>query len=301
MHELFIYNIYSGKGISKARLNKIIRHIRSIYPDIVLCPTKQRGDAYTYTTTYINTTKLIFVLGGDGTIHETVSAMINANKDIPICLIPNGTMNDLAKSLNLPKNYKDAIALASTTLPYPINVLQVNNTYSVYACAIGRFAHTSYSTKQLSKKALGKLAYFFTALSDLFYYKPIRAKITVDGKTFTDVFALIVIVLGKYIAGFKILRDTPSHTNATLVTINENPTKRNCSLTSAINISKFFVKGIHDQQQYSHINLHPFHSLIIELDNEYPIVVDGEKIVSKTFHIITINNKVKIFSPLSKK
>ena len=37
----------------------------------------------------------ITVVGGDGTINEVVSGMVESNKTIPLCILAAGTVNDL--------------------------------------------------------------------------------------------------------------------------------------------------------------------------------------------------------------
>lgn len=46
--------------------------------------------------------------GGDGTLNETVGAVLHLDERIPIGYIPSGTTNDFARSLGIPKDMIEA-------------------------------------------------------------------------------------------------------------------------------------------------------------------------------------------------
>ena len=53
----------------------------------------------------------IVVSGGDGTIHEVISAMLHRpdKKTLPIGIIPNGTGNDLSYSFSIKEDIQRAL------------------------------------------------------------------------------------------------------------------------------------------------------------------------------------------------
>ena len=48
--------------------------------------------------------QLVVCSGGDGTIDEVVTGMMQREHEIPIGYIPTGTTNDFANSLHIPKD-----------------------------------------------------------------------------------------------------------------------------------------------------------------------------------------------------
>ena len=48
-------------------------------------------------------------MGGDGTLNETVNGLAQAGKEIKFGFVPLGTVNDLARALNIPLQPEDAI------------------------------------------------------------------------------------------------------------------------------------------------------------------------------------------------
>lgn len=66
----------------------------------------------------------VVVAGGDGTM--ACAASVLAGRDMPLALLPLGTMNMLAKDLGVPLDLDAAIANIATGRPKPIDVGEVN-------------------------------------------------------------------------------------------------------------------------------------------------------------------------------
>ena len=66
-----------------------------------------------------------------------------------------------------------------------VDVCKVNNEYFNFVCAAGAFSDISYVVKRGSKKILGKLAYYFYALSQIFKRKMIEAEIETENEKFS--------------------------------------------------------------------------------------------------------------------
>lgn len=60
-------------------------------------------------------TDVIAVYGGDGTLHEAARALVGS--PIPLCILPGGTSNALAKQLRIPHNLAEALKLALVPQP----------------------------------------------------------------------------------------------------------------------------------------------------------------------------------------
>lgn len=51
----------------------------------------------------------VVVSGGDGTVNSIASILLDNNIDIPVGVIPAGTCNDFARSLNIPTDMKKCL------------------------------------------------------------------------------------------------------------------------------------------------------------------------------------------------
>ncbi len=73
---------------------------------------------------------VLLIGGGDGTIRTAARHLIG--KDIALGIIPLGTMNRLAKDLEIPLRLEDAVAYLASATPSQIDVAKVND--SIFLC-----------------------------------------------------------------------------------------------------------------------------------------------------------------------
>lgn len=132
---------------------------------------------------YLNEAKhdVIIPVGGDGTIRETVKVLLDYPRT-PLCILPFGTGNLLAKSLGLPLEPVKALELIATGSLSRLNVIKANNSVSLVAVGIGLDSLIMTTTPSLHKKLLGMLAYFIQGLLHWFKLDKKRFRLTVDDK-----------------------------------------------------------------------------------------------------------------------
>ena len=103
---LFIVNPKAGKGAYKANFGETLftMHSAGIVPTVRF--TARRGDATDIAKNESEGYEIICCLGGDGTLSEVIEGVVQIPEvqRPPIGYIPLGTANDVATTLNLPKN-----------------------------------------------------------------------------------------------------------------------------------------------------------------------------------------------------
>lgn len=166
-HLLFIYNPNAGKGKIKQNLSDILDIFVKEGYSISIYPSQGRLDAKKYVTRHGEKYKLIVCSGGDGTINEVVSGVMELQKKPSIGYIPAGSTNDFAQSLELPKNLLKAAAVAVTGTAFPVDVGEFNNETFIYIAAFGAFTEVSYTTSQDKKNLFGHSAYIMEGLRSL--------------------------------------------------------------------------------------------------------------------------------------
>ena len=140
----------------------------------------------------INDKDLIICSGGDGTLNQVVSGMIDGNVNIPLGYIPSGSTNDYANTLGLSFNMKESVNNIVAGKPHALDVGCFNKEdYFNYVASFGIFTAASYNTPQTSKNMFGNLAYLFSGIADIANSKPIQLACEMDG----------VRVDGEYILG----------------------------------------------------------------------------------------------------
>jgi len=86
-----------------ARVRDVIASALSSAVELDVAPTKQRGHATHLTAGAIHDgVDAVFVLGGDGTVNETIQAL--AGTDTLLGIIPGGSTNVFARALGLPND-----------------------------------------------------------------------------------------------------------------------------------------------------------------------------------------------------
>lgn len=156
---LFIYNPHSGRGKIKNNLLGIIDvFVKSGY-EVTVYPTQYSGDGKRAVIQRNEGYDLIVCSGGDGTLDEVVTGMMQSGEKIPIGYIPAGSTNDFAKSLGIPSSMSKAARIAVEGKEYLCDVGGFNNDVFVYVAAFGVFTDVSYDTDQHMKNMLGHMAY----------------------------------------------------------------------------------------------------------------------------------------------
>ena len=146
---------------------------------------------------------LVVCSGGDGTIDEVVTGMMQRDKRDPIGYIPTGTTNDFANSLHIPKGLLRAADNAVNGTLFPCDVGKFNDDIFVYIAAFGLFTDVSYQTKQEMKNVLGHLAYVLEGAKRIFNVPSYRIKVTHDGETLEDEFIFGMVTNSRSVGGFR--------------------------------------------------------------------------------------------------
>ena len=201
---LFIYNPHAGKELLKPKLSDIIDIFVKAGYEVVAYPTQSYRDAYRKVSEYDSDEyDLVVCSGGDGTIDEVVTGMMQRDKREPIGYIPTGTTNDFANRLHIPKGLLRAADNAVNGTLFPCDVGKFNDDIFVYIAAFGLFTDVSYQTKQEMKNVLGHLAYVLEGTKRLFNVPSYRIKVTHDGETLEDEFIFGMVTNSRSVGGFR--------------------------------------------------------------------------------------------------
>ncbi len=174
---LFIINPISGKGNSQNLINQINALINKDIYDACFEETKYRGHAYKITEHFLSKgIKKFVAIGGDGTVNEIGSAIINT--DSMLGIIPVGSGNGLARCLSIPLDIKKAIQILNNPAIQKIDAGQINDKYFFCNAGVGFDAHVG---KIFNKnEARGFKNYIKITIREYLTYKPRKYKIEFD-------------------------------------------------------------------------------------------------------------------------
>jgi len=267
----FIYNPHAGKEHIKGKLSGIIQVLSEAGYEVTVYPTKGYLDATEKIMNLRDEYELVVCSGGDGTLDEVVTGMMQREKKPPIGYIPAGTCNDFARSLEIPSDMSKAAEIAVTGKEFTFDVGSFNENHFIYIAAFGIFTDVSYSTKQEYKNALGQMAYILEGMKSLYNIKSYYMRITSDEMCFEGDFLFGMITNSKSVGGFKsvigqnVVFDDGVY-EVTFIRRPKNPAELQEILTA------FVTKEINNKYMYS------FRSSRIEVEAREPVpwTLDGE-------------------------
>lgn len=119
--------------------------------------------------------------GGDGTLTRAMARAIEL--DVPIGLVPLGTFNDLARTLNVPFDVAGACATIGAGKTRTIDVARVNGVYYASEASIGVSSRIARIQTSGDKRRFGALAVVATAFQAFRYVRPMHVTLSFDGKS----------------------------------------------------------------------------------------------------------------------
>ncbi|MBQ2934964.1 MAG: YegS/Rv2252/BmrU family lipid kinase, partial [Lachnospiraceae bacterium] len=164
---LFIVNPHAGKGLIKNHLLSILNTLTEAGYLVTTYITQSQGDAIQVTRERERDYDLVVCSGGDGTLDEIVTGMMQSGFQTKIGYIPAGSTNDFAKSLKLPSTMKKAAEIVAADNTYACDVGVFNEDVFVYVAAFGIFTEVSYGTPQELKNMLGHTAYLLEGMKQI--------------------------------------------------------------------------------------------------------------------------------------
>ena len=151
----FIYNPYSGKGTIKTKAPDIINVLTAAGYEVTVRPTQCQLDASETAMRICSTSHseydMILCSGGDGTLNEVISGIMQSEHKLPIAYIPSGTTNDFARSLNIPDDPDKALSAILSGQKVPVDIGGFNDRKALFTSPHSerlQMSHTKHRSRQ---------------------------------------------------------------------------------------------------------------------------------------------------------
>ena len=179
---LLIFNPAAGVSKKKPRAFRIADWFATKGYDVTVMATEKQNDAKEFAARRAEEYDLVVCCGGDGTLNEVITGMMESGCRKPIGYLPAGTTNDMARTLRLPANVKKAVKVVAEESAVPQDIGSFNGTrYFTYIASFGAFTSASYATPQWLKNRLGHFAYVLDGIRSVGEIRPYRASVVRDG------------------------------------------------------------------------------------------------------------------------
>jgi YegS/Rv2252/BmrU family lipid kinase len=147
----------------------------------------------------------IVVAGGDGTFARAIGTALAFG--LPIGLVPLGTFNDLARTLEVPFDVGDACDTIAAGHTRTIDVARVNDAYYVTEASIGVSSRVARLQKARDKQRFGVLTVLLSAFAALRFLRPFHALVSYDDATVRMRTVQLTVANSNHFGGFITVAD----------------------------------------------------------------------------------------------
>lgn len=272
---ILIVNPSSGGEKAKEYEKFAKQKLGSLFDTVKVQYTKKSGDAKKFAREAAeNHYDSVIVMGGDGTVNEGISGIAEQDYRPNFGFFPLGTVNDLARALDIPLNPQEAIENFSLEKKRSLDVGKINRSYFMNVVAIGTIPEAIHEVESEEKTKMGPLAYLVAALKELIHTESHLFKLVIDGKVKKIESSTLVIGLTNSIGGFEQLLPKAKVDDGKLHLF----FLRDSSFLDTIKTVPDLLKGVHastDNIEY-HSSKHLMISLIDEQEELFTNI-DGDK------------------------
>lgn len=292
---LLIINPKAGLERTQHNLNKLVGQLilEEIVDHVDVFYTKKKDDAYQRALSSHNNYDFILSYGGDGTVNEVISGIIESESDIPLIIYPGGTVNDFATHLNMPKNQMEFLKVIKKKNIKNVDVGKINDHYFANVISCGMFSDISFQVSAEDKAKFGPLAYYLTGIRQ--FPKQISTNmhlhITTKEEVFDEDASLFMITNTSQVGGIKNITPEANIQDGLLDLL----IIRKCQAYELIQIIRDYALDNLVENPYIHYVQSSY--IKIESDSELIYDVDGEIGTGFPMEISLSHNKLKVYMP----
>lgn len=280
---LFVYNPNSGKALIKNKIADILDiFVKAGYMPIAY-PTQSYQDAHRIIKEYQGAYDLLVCSGGDGTLDEVVTAVMESGKKVPVGYIPAGSTNDFARSLRISQDMLKAAYMAVNGEVFPCDIGEFNGDTFVYVAAFGMFTDVSYETSQGVKNVLGQMAYVLEGMKRIYNIPSYNMKFTYGDQVHEGNYLFGMITNTRSVGGFKniVRQDVVFDDGEFEVTLIRRP-------DNILELQEIIASLLIEQIDSKYMTSFKTDKLIIECKEDVAWTLDGEFGGEHTY--VEINN-----------
>ncbi len=240
MKMLLIVNPKAGMTKGKTAFFDIVQIFCKAGYEVTCAITQHKGHATTLVKEAEGRFDLIVCCGGDGTLNEVATGIMELENKIPIGYIPAGTTNDFANSIGLSLDIKTAAENIIKGEKFNVDMGRWNKKSFSYIASFGAFTAVSYKVPQTTKNIFGHMAYIFEGITDLGSLHPYHVKLECEEKTLEDDYVFGAISNSTSIGGIvkldeKVVDMNDGFFEVALIKFPKNPNELNKIIWGIIN------------------------------------------------------------------
>lgn len=280
----FIANATAGRGRTGRKISKLIQSLNEHNFDFEIELTKAPLHAAELAGQAIaDGYQKIVVVGGDGTLNETVNGIMQSGKqaDLMLGLIPEGGGNDFSLNFKLSNQIDKAIEILKKQKTQTVDVGKVENFYFINALGLGFDAQVASISREF-RHLNGLPRYLAAVLKALIRLKKFQAEFSLDNCTLNKSFLLFSVGNGLSTGGGFLLTPEARVNDGLLdICLIEHVNRRRI-----LSLLPHAIKGQHLKQP--EVIIHQSKMIRVKTEQILPIYFDGELPVLENPHDFTI-------------
>ncbi|TPJ15539.1 lipid kinase [Mesorhizobium sp. B2-8-4] len=235
------------------------------------------------------TADLVVVCGGDGSLSAAAMAVVESR--LPMGIIPMGTANDLARTLDIPMDLLQAADVIVRGRLRQIDIGTVNGNAFFNVASIGLSTELAKGLDPTLKKRFGRLGYALAAVKVLTRATRFHAKIIEKGAS-TDVETYqIAVGNGRHYGGGNVVEETAEIDDGHLDLYSLEMT----NLWKLALMLRSFRSGRHGA--WREVRTARCVEFDIETEKPMPVNTDGEIVTSTPAHFKVHPKAISVFAP----
>lgn len=215
--------------------------------------------------------------GGDGTVSSVVDFL--ADRDVVLGLLPLGTANDFARTLEIPSDVNGACETIANGKIVDVDLGLAGDNYYVNLASVGVSVGVTESLSPGLKKRAGAIAYPVAAMRAFFKHEPFTARLSFpDGDHEPIEYERLLQVgvgNGRFYGGGMIVSDTSTIDDSTLDVYTIKVGRHR----DMFGVARYLKSG--DFIQSGNVTHYRTPRVVLETEPDLPVNIDGE-IVART-------------------
>ena len=231
--------------------------------------------------------------GGDGTVSSVVDFL--AGRDVVLGLLPLGTANDFARTLEIPSHVDAACETIANGKVVDVDLGLAGDNYYVNLASVGVSVGVTESLSPGLKKRAGAIAYPVAAMTAFFKHQPFTARLSFPEGDHEPIeyerLLQVGVGNGRFYGGGMIVSDTSTIDDSTL----DVYTIRVGRHRDLFGIARYLKSG--DFIQSGNVTHHRTTKVVLETEPDMPVNIDGEIVAHTPQTFGVARNALKVLVP----
>ncbi len=198
-HSVLLYNAKAGASTLDAVMGQAVPQLAASSKTLELIKTDSPEEMESACRSAAEHADALFVAGGDGTVHLAARVLSSIDNPPPLGILPSGTCNDFARTMNIPLYLDEAANSLSQGELKQVDTATINEGTFLNFAGIGLITDASVNIDPNLKERYGKLSYFMSAMQTMRQSELFDVSLSIDGQSYEEEAVLVLVMNGKSI------------------------------------------------------------------------------------------------------